>query len=175
MTPRLEDVESPVVGKFYIVPVVFHRTWKREVAIYGPAHEDKEFLNFEDIHWHVDWRFASKRFYDHKRLSRSRGISLDECNRYLHGIVANRELCNAPYEKKRKMMRETPPYPRADTVPWLKKLEEAFTFHRLPRCRTCPHKGISLKHVKPNAQGLVTCTGHGLTWNVNTGMLVRGT
>lgn len=170
MIPRISEVDTPVVGRFYVVSVVYHRTWKEEVAIYGPAHDDKEFLDFEDVHWHVDWRFSSSRF-----VQRKLRYNVSDPERFLHGIVASVHLCSPPKFSKKKMLRETPPYPIASEVPWLKKLEDHYAFNRLPKCLTCPHRGISLKHAKPDEHGIITCPGHGLSWNRNTGFLVRST
>lgn len=171
--PKVTEVDMPVLGRFYMVPTVFHAGWGRTVPIYGPPHDDAEFLNFKEIHWHVDWRFASESFYRHKITTRFQHHN--NPSRLLHGVVASRIRCGEPVDKRLKMKRETPPFPKASSVPWLKKLEEAFEFHRLPKCLTCPHRGISLKQMTPDANGVITCTGHGLSWNSRTRFLVRST
>jgi hypothetical protein len=169
----INEVTQPVIGRFYVVPTVFNAGWKINVPIYGPPHNDKEYLDFEEEHYHVDWRFVGNRFYRY-RLSTRFATDCDP-SYFLHGIVTCLKFGNEVRPMRLRMKRETPSYPPPDKIPWLKKLENAYNFHRLPKCRTCPHKGISLCHVKPDNNGLITCPGHGLTWHSVTGALVRGT
>ena len=190
MIPKIEDVETPVVGKIYRVKTVYHHSWASNVPIYGPEHEDREFIKFPDDHYHVDWRFVSDQFYRTRLdgylirrylIRRGQILTDDERKhlewkiRFLHGVVVSTKFCGATGHLNLKMRREMPSYPLPKDIPWLKALEEAYAFARLGACLTCPHRGLSLKGLKPNKDGTITCTGHGLTWNPNSGFLVRST
>lgn len=169
-TPRIEDVSAPFVGAYYLVPTAYNNRWRVRVPIYGPLHEDRDFIGFQEEHWHIDWRFVTHGFYNDRLWTRKEGAAS-----FLHGIVTSRNMVgdDALETRRLRMKRETPPYPPADKVPWLGELEAAFKGRVLPLCRTCPHRGISLRNLEPDKDGVVLCTGHGLAWNVKTGALVR--
>jgi hypothetical protein len=169
MIVRIEDLTGEAeVGKYYDVPCAYSQVWgsaKRPmlVPLYGPRHEDREFINFPEEHYHIDWRFADQGFYN----SRSRPY------RTLWGTVMS-----ARNIKDGQLL----PYIDPHQVPWLPKLEAAYAGHRLKDCRTCPHRGLSLRSVVPEdgtiSKGslvidqIIVCPGHGLAWNARTGELV---
>lgn len=55
-TLDVETVAMPEVGRRYSVPCIYATDWKCWLPIFGPIHEDKEFIQFPDQHWHIDWR-----------------------------------------------------------------------------------------------------------------------
>ncbi len=65
--------------------------------------------------------------------------------------------------------RETPEYPDVTKITWFTVLEAAYSDARM-KCKTCPHRGLPLDGL-PVKDGVITCTGHGLKWNIETGAL----
>lgn len=67
MIPLLSDLrESPVVGRYYMVPVVRYY-WLgavRDWPVLGPLHHDKGKINFPALHYHIDGRFLPTRYMD---------------------------------------------------------------------------------------------------------------
>lgn len=173
MVPLIADVESPIIGRYYMVPCIVAPMWDQDamVPLIGPKHNDQDVIGFSKDHWHVDWRFASRRLWDlmMRMSSRDGGV--------LAIAIANFNGGSSP--RKRKCHREMPTYPTTDrnneTIHWLPKLEAAYAGACLKTCKVCPHRGIPLKGMKPNADGLIVCPGHGLAWHAETGKLVRRT
>lgn len=56
----------------------------------------------------------------------------------------------------------------SEHAPWFAALHAAHVRQRLSRCLKCPHRGIDLSSIAPDATGHVTCPGHGLRWHVPT-------
>lgn len=167
---KIEDVKTPQVGKFYLVPCIWHCLTEFTRAFWlpvvGPWHEDAEFVGFPYWHFHYDWRFMQSFLI----IDPERPI-------YNQARVATDKLdINPPKTqlRRRKMMRPMPEFPAiersGDPVRWIKPLETEFASHVL-KCRPCPHRGMSLDGLPIDAQGRVVCNGHGLRWNLNTGRI----
>ena len=173
----LSKVQQFEVGKFYRVPCVLAHGrfvcgtgW---VPVIGPPHEDAEIINFPDEHYHIDWRFAHARMlYRAQQVGRisefGRVIMVRTNQRYgdpqpivLDGPVMKRRLCR----------REFSTFPRMAS--WQLALDAAYRDCKLKPGMVCPHRGIPLESVRA-MDGIVTCPGHGLRWNVETGELVHG-
>lgn len=158
-TLKIEDVKSPELGKFYMVPCTMLAP-TRWVPIIGPWHEDVEDVGFVAHHYHRDMRFInqSEIFYP--------GQPCQDLQRVVTtaGPVAYRRM---------KMKREMPDFPTHDRkgmlVEFIGRLESRFKAHKLT-CKVCPHRGMSLDGL-PVKDGKVICNGHGLRWNVETGEL----
>lgn len=160
-------VERPVIGRYYLVDTVFNSVWHARIPIFGPLHEDAEFLDFPSPHWHIDWRFVSRAFWSMQVARR-----VEQNERFVYGVVTSMSNGDDVRTSRLRMKREWPEYPPTEQIPWQNKLEKAFATRILPACRTCPHKGMSLVHVMP-ARGIITCPGHGLRWAEKTGVMVR--
>lgn len=155
------------IGKSYMVPCVLTTKENRigrgkYVPVIGPKHEDAEFIGFPYQHWHVDWRFISKEILD---VSSAIGSSL--LAQIVHANYAGGDIV------KRKMMckREMPKYPtNLEKIKWIPKLEQAYADCAMKKM-VCPHRGLPLDGCETN-NDVVTCPGHGLRWNIKTGLLV---
>lgn len=158
---------SPIIGKYYSVPCVFMDCWSYQwIPVHGPRHEDTEFIGFDMHHWHIDWRFAPKRWFNwllesYGDIHRLQGKVV--CSPDARGIVRTVEM------RRKKCQREMINFPF--NAPWRSKLETKFAPCKLLVGMVCPHRGISLEGM-PVKDGLVVCPGHGLQWNVVTGEMV---
>lgn len=158
-----EPVTTPRIGRRYWVSVVTASGWSgwahgATVPIIGPLHEDAEIIGFSEQHWHLDWRFASDKIV---RFSpRSVVISPKNIDPSL-GILRRLITCR----------REMVAFPRF-VAPWMQALERKYAGTALkPGCLTCPHRGMPLDPATADEQGRVTCSAHGLRWNLDTGRL----
>lgn len=194
--------ESPIVGRFYLVPCV--RYWYRgRVAwwpVMGPKHEDAEHLNFTQVHYHLDRRFMSPKWFHTPRFVKSEIWPLGRMKGDPHfcgdTIIAARPLGEfgagtghcpgadgggplpAPVLRRRKC------YISDVGFPELSRSGETFLrFHRAFEGRACkrdaeghlvcPHKGARLSSLVPDKAGRVICPLHGLMINVETGRVVK--
>ena len=78
------------------------------------------------------------------------------------------ELCTAWTRKvEREMRREQFPA-WTHEARYMDRLEQQYKGLRVENGR-CPHQGIDLRGIEPDAQGFVRCPGHGLRWCPKTG------
>jgi hypothetical protein len=168
--------DDPQVGQFRMVPCVkLWRYWYglgpgAWLPVIGPEHEDAEIINFPDHHWHIDWRFVPKIFFESALGSRR-----EQRPAFLHGIVitAMHTATVTPVARRMRMKRPMPAHAVQNyrrSVPWMKKLEAKFK-DVVMKCRTCPHRGLPLGSVT-DGKGNYVCTGHGLKWNARNGRLI---
>lgn len=73
-----------------------------------------------------------------------------------------------PVPRRMRCKRKMPHFPR-DLVSWLPQLEAAYTGCTMKNM-ICPHRGLPLVDCEQK-DGVVTCPGHGLRWNIATGKL----
>lgn len=54
------------IGKFYRVPTVwgYNHGYTGNWPVLGPKHEDREIIEFDDHHYHIDWRFVDIEFFE---------------------------------------------------------------------------------------------------------------
>jgi nitrite reductase/ring-hydroxylating ferredoxin subunit len=177
----------PVEGEFYLVPCV-HVTAEHIKAggcdgmspgwwaVMGPEHEDAKFFDFPHRHWHYDARFLSASQV-RNRGRRSHRVTLGEHEFILGFPLTNHGTLGAPEMRRKRCRSATPPAWHV-TLPNLPKLERALrTEGRTLRgnCKVCPHRGFPLASMPVEADGGITCPGHGLRWHAETGeMLPRG-
>ena len=165
--------------------------------IIGPWHEDGALLGFATYHFHIDWRFvdrASRRTVS-KRGMQARGeVAQVIIARHIVpvGATAPRHSAGWTTRAEERTGGCARPLPDADTARWFRRetrepatlaqttwwrhtewrgaLEEAFEGSRLvgPE-RRCPHRGVPLAHIAPDAEGIVECPLHGLRWCARTG------
>lgn len=72
------------------------------------------------------------------------------------------------------MMRPMPVFPAfldGNKIHIASVLEEQFKDVKL-KCKTCPHRGMSLEQLPVAVDGTVVCNGHGLKWHLETGSMV---
>lgn len=158
-----------VVGQRYWVPCVLNPDHDGRyfwVPIIGPLHEDKLIIGFEKEHFHYDLRFWSDRL-----ISKVFGSwGLQDPARSLVSVLTGFD--KGPKVCRRKCFREMPEFP---VCGFSMALEKAYCEQRVnPANPICPHRGLPL--VAPaNEDGVVVCSGHGLSWNIKTGEMVHRT
>lgn len=148
------------VGRYYQVPCI----WMRGIyiPIIGSKHEDAEFLHFPYQHWHYDPRFMSD-------IAVKRNLKYS--THVLTVIAMSIPEVRVPTLRRKKCYRLMPDFPW-QTAPWLAELEAAYACSRVDLHQpVCPHRGIPLVGT-PDQDGVVVCSGHGLSWDLRTGRLV---
>ena len=156
---KVRCVRAQVCGRRTIWPVM------------GPWHEDKEFIGFNDHHFHIDPRFLSDGDFEFLAL-KSHGI--------LGVVVTDIEETRGYYRRSaypvvdlglriRRCRRPMLEYPRA-RAHWIRSLEAAFESAEVRESLICPHRGAPLQGL-PVREGCVTCPLHGLRWDCETGRL----
>lgn len=160
------------IGKWYRVPAVRVAEWRGFrgwLPVIGPKHEDAELIGFKPWHWHLNLPFVPKRAYWDVFYSSAYAVPISCPDNNGKQVVMD-----GPLLRRMKCVREWPPYP-LDKIKgprgWLPKLEAAYSSCKLKPGMVCPHRGIPLASV-PAVDGIVTCPGHGLRWNIETGELV---
>lgn len=177
MIPKIEDVEKPVVGSFYMVPCVYRGLWRPKYwPVIGPWHEDAD-LGVPNHHFHYDVRFFGGELWNHL-TDQLRYQSRSHTAYVLGKVLSNPVGLGEEYPlfpRRMKMVREMPEFPSEE---WhggkskiAMKLESEFKDVKM-KCLTCPHRGMSLKGLPVGADGTVVCNGHGLKWNIKTGAMV---
>lgn len=93
-----------VIGRFYSVPSINALVWNLGMTpIIGPLHEDKEHIGFDDLHWHIDWRFVSA--WQLSRLSGSGRIPVQA------KVISQKNTAGQIVERRLKCKREMPEFP----------------------------------------------------------------
>lgn len=158
-----------VVGETYMVPCVMH-TWgdgayREWTPILEPPHADPD-LRTPERHWHIDWRFVPQ------RLITAAGAKDPESSFHLM-LYAIPETSNTFVSHRRmRCLRIMPTMPMHmhNLRHIANRLEDQYAGITLPPdCRTCPHRGTSLRGLPEVMPGVVVCPGHGLAWNLETG------
>jgi hypothetical protein len=166
---------EPVVGQRYLVPCVLF--WPRLIGIgkavwipvFGPLHDDKQYLNVEKDHWHIDFRFMTR------PMMRARNLLWSRRDIFAYGMFPDTPSLEKqePAERTMKCVSRMPHYHSLELT---KKLEDAFadaTVVNVGGCRTCPHRGLPLDGLPREEDGSVVCRGHGLCWREDGTMLRR--
>lgn len=174
MTPLLSELrEPPVVGRFYMVPVVRGHVAGRlsDWPVLGPRHNDQDtFPHFPWDHYHLDGRFLSPRqanilldtSWTGSDLAKQVGLWVMP-----HDPASKRVLPRGrPPVLRRKCQRDALEYAHGDKNPII-SLRERFGAVVEPRLladgrRLCPHRKVDLSSFPPDADGIVVCPLHGL-------------
>jgi hypothetical protein len=174
------EIKPYEIGQWYEVPCVFWKWLGRWDwwPIQGPMHNDQRLIGFPHDHYHVDHRFLTvKQFQRGVSYAKFRGINA--ANVYpLHSTekphVQEVGWPQIPTMKRKRCQRSWPEFPvRSAAINWLSRLEDAYDC-ALMKHGICPHQGAPLSGLEVK-DGMVTCTLHGLRWNVETGAMVRHT
>jgi hypothetical protein len=169
---KMEDIreltEPAQIGVFYWVPCVKVRKYPNEtirrllpyqgmwMPVVGGFHEDPEISSKFGLHIHPDWRFVSntvlKRFlYPHEGV-----------------IIHSRDMEDMTLVLKRRKMQRFFTFPSN-----VCQILEPIYLGKESGCSVCPHRGVSLAGLSPDAEGNVICPGHGLKVRQATGLVVR--
>ena len=166
---KIEDVENPEVGKYYLVPHVqrLEHKWtdKRWVGGYktgelipvlGEVHRDAD-LGVDADHYHYDPRFTKV------EIRYGWVVNLY----YLGQEVPEHRIISAEVVyKRRKMLREAPKFPQS--VKWMQGFKAQYkdsTVQSKGGVKVCPHRGLPISAGTPLPCGARVCPGHGLIWN----------
>lgn len=167
------ETQPYIVGKYYQVPTVRGYVYEilHDWPVIGPMHSDAEFIKFPWQHYHIDWRFLESRlmrqFVAPHKVHPAAIVLLTYKRQNENGLPD-------PVMKRLKCKREIE-YPlEMPARHWLKALEDHYQDSRI-KTPVCPHRGLPLDKLPCKHDGTVTCPGHGLTWNMKTGELVRYT
>lgn len=158
------------VGRYYTVPTVQGVVYytMADWPVIGPKHEDKELIGFLPSHFHIDWRFVSEAMLNMVKRHHSAPLAITLCTDHRINILGLPAIAHRRLKCKRAM----PAFPVEPK--WLRKLEDAYE-HCVLKTPVCPHRGLPLDTLAPDADGHVSCPGHALRWNFDTGRMVRET
>jgi hypothetical protein len=198
---RINDLmEPPVVGETYLVPCIDIENWDytplKNIPVMGTIHSDPELgVNADIPHIHLDQRFIDPDLINlftyhgnESELSARPARNMHFVTGYSIPIVRATSIISGIVEKPKVCCRPTPtlgPYTvnhdgsvkrwvQGDNVDNSGVFEDKYENIKLKDCKVCPHRGIHLGSV-PARGGLITCPGHGLDFDEQTGCVVRRT
>lgn len=161
---------SPVVGRYYLVPVVTIR-WNGHLdawPVIGPAHNDVEFFQFPQEHYHIDGRFLSARQW--RVADDTWRTAVDNIQSApLH--AANGKVLPKPTLNKRRCRLSDLGYVHGDKSQ-IKEIRTHFAGQQCERGKggwICPHRKASLGSIAA-IDGVITCPLHGLRIDAATGV-----
>jgi hypothetical protein len=163
-----------VAGKYYKVPCAITpagHTWTglKRVPLLGTVHEDRDVIDFQAWHIHVDTRFLPGHL-DGNYMLFARPLSLTSTwpyNRDILDPLADSELAVRRFRAFRSEPPEWPP----GIAPWKPALEDLYA-DASASCGVCPHRQVPLTAGRQMGDGVRQCPGHGLCWD-RAGRLVR--
>ena len=178
---EISQLSSLEFGQGYQVPCVRAQVeWfgpEQWVPIIGPLHEDKEYFDFNVLHYHIDFRFVEPQIFD--KWASELIYHWQDKGYLLELLIEKHQILEGPILRECTCHRSMPVFPTrlASTGDWLKSvraLEEAFSETIInPKKPICPHRGFPLTGLPTDENGVVVCPGHGLAWDTNTGRCVR--
>lgn len=163
--------EPPVIGRYYLVPVI-RAKWhyvEADWPVMGPLHADADFFDFRPEHYHVDARFFTKPQIDVAESGWYR-LAEDVQAVPLHAYPGDPELPK-PILKRRRCRFPQIPYEHGDKGA-IKNLRKHYAG---AQCQTgkggwiCPHRKFPLGSVQA-IDGILTCPLHGLQFDAATGI-----
>jgi nitrite reductase/ring-hydroxylating ferredoxin subunit len=167
-------IAPPVVGRFYIVPVVTTK-WHHCIEpwpVIGPIHTDAEFFNFEAEHYHIDGRFLTARQIKMvENCAPWRSVPAELQAAPLH--AGKDEVLPKPVLAKRRCSSSHVVYQHGDKVQ-IKELRSHYAGQQCERGKAgwvCPHRKASLGSVEV-VGGIITCPLHGLQIDAATGVVI---
>lgn len=180
----------PVVGKFYLVPAIkwsFSTTWgngrgpvleqleslpdAKWWPVWGRKHNDIEFFNFPNKHYHLDPRFLTKRQWCEFDTGWREPLAS------LQGKPLNhRDLPDGPVRPQLRRMKCTMAHAawHHDEQQNCVALNRVLAGKQCVKSKLgflCPHQRFPLASVEPR-DGVITCPLHGLRINAETGICI---
>ena len=178
----ISEVDFPEIGKIYMVPGIKTHIGGKYMflPILGTFHEDHEIGNSE-YHLHYDERFLTDKmdeFINYGGLQEIpvTGITDDDGVRLVYPEDANCYgqfptpeefpfLCVKQFTDRSSIR---PRWYHSLFVKMKRKNKDKLDL----KCKKCPHKGFPLNGVIPK-DGILTCPGHLLKWDAETGELLN--
>jgi hypothetical protein len=179
MIARVDELTGPVeVGKIYLVPTVT-AIWNNSLQawpVIGPQHSDKQCLDFDIQHYHLDPRFLAKRSEDDELYWRHAMASPMQTHAGL-----NPDGLPAPVWRRRTCRRGGNPFNAKLIDLALTRLSGPWKCHfdmwtgkqarHDGRGWVCPHRSVPLADHAP-IDGVITCPLHLLRIDAATGMVL---
>ena len=173
------------LGRYYDVPHV-HASWydrTQDWPVLGPAHDDREVIDFPYWHYHIDYRFVSAEVLIWLRQFTVGSESAEFFFRrsplmLLAKSRAQFTRTNAPKPTVKRAMCKRQ-WSSIDVIKqagrsveksWFPALENAYAGKRLIHGH-CPHRNVDLRSLPADADGCVECPLHGLRWHRESGEL----
>ena len=165
---HIRDVAGlPEIGRYYWVPTVEAKWFGRrqELPVLGPRHNDKQDLNFDQMHFHVDARFVSELpgalFWEN--------VAASPVTETLFGGSESADL-KGPYDRKWLCKRHDSPWQRGFIGRALRHPNWKQHFDRWAgeiavhdgKGWVCPHRQVALKDQPVADDGVVICPLHNL-------------
>ena len=186
MVDKIIFPKDVVVGKFYSVPHVlayeFYGHTNIPIPINTPLHEDKDYINFNVLHFHIDWRFLNTKIYtdccidmhepSYEIKSQVKDVLIIESAAL--GKLADTKVFYKNVKCKRSYNNNIfhIEFPIMYHCNWPTKLQIVFCGDHLRINENgqyvCPHKGaiVDLNHKDEN--GHAVCPAHLLRFNTQT-------
>jgi hypothetical protein len=177
--PRADKLkEPPTVGRYYMVPAVF---WNRGGGrnhddpvgamwwpVWGIKHNDKEFFNFTELHYHIDPRFLKRQHW--RTFSDFRGSLLADVQAWPLSARRAPEGPPRPTLRKFRCSLAHAEWKHHDATTVV-DLNQHYAEQQAPKGKrgfVCPHRHFALGSIKA-IDGVVTCPLHGLRIDASTG------
>lgn len=205
MSEQIIFPQNVELGKYYLVSCVlaprgtFYAAPTKDefIPINSHLHEDKKVIGVDFKHWHIDWRFVSKRMWDAKikggenNWNQTQASSEGKLEVKLvvvlsgtqKGISVSRNVSDETiYYKKRKCIRpySAPLFYEHDIhrMPkgWPQELSKVFCNSKLKKVGDsliCPHKGTHIDKNCKDTNGNYVCPSHLLRFDPITLKVVQ--
>lgn len=179
MIERADKLTAPpVVGTYYMVPAIqwsFSYTWdavsptSQWWPVWGRKHNDIEFFDFKHQHYHIDFRFLTKRQWKEFENSWRPPRATVQAQPLNHV-----RLPNGPPKPKLIKMRCSTADTTYDfpTAPQVLAIQAAYAGKQCTKSKLgfiCPHQRFQLGSIAP-VDGVITCPLHGLRIDAATGV-----
>lgn len=170
MSTRITEAKEVLVGAQYWVPGIEASLWagaqSRWWPVLGQPHHDGDYIKARGRHFHFDVRFLPDDLFP---LSVNGGqakvvtpqdmmVKIKVCGVTPHPIIWQEAAC----------YRQMPDFP-SWLAPWACDLAAGYKDATVLEGNLCPHQRFCLNGLPQDAAGNVTCPGHGLRWNLQTG------
>ncbi len=186
---KITEVDTPIIGQKYLVPCYLVNSKDRSyspqslffpdgwipVLVVAGTHADAD-LGVEDEHLHFDTRFIARNLVNMSGLHYTAAIV--QVFRQ-HWDWEQLESLRLIQWRVRKCFRDEQVFPQSHH--FMTQVNNAiapnYKNHVMGGDWVCPHRGMCLKGwaVKQIAnKRVVTCPGHGLIWDADTGGLISG-
>ncbi len=171
MTTKLQEGQTPIVGKYYRVPCAIldignGRTLA--VPVIGPPHKDKQFA-FRYSHYHIDGRFAGKEVERHYYMDDGR----------TNFIICTEKQIDNDYASRHKFLRTELRRRKCKRLNTGLILPQKFTDKKYSdwaismigkscKGKKCPHLGYPMQEI----EGQLVCPLHDLRGDMDTEKII---
>ncbi len=166
------------VGKFYKVPCRFSKQLEEYIPLTGIPHNDVEDNDIDVVHQHIDLRFCTLSLlrklnpsvcwgdfnFDYTWTTFATRLDTDTIS---ENIFYRKMECIRLLNQKNYFL------PNDGMIKLEDKLEKE-NFNLNKNCKICPHRNTNLTTYQP-VNGVITCPAHGLSFDSETGKLIRKT